>query len=229
MEASPFRILVVDDEAALAEIVRDYLVNAGMEADVMVEGTGVVETLLAGRHDLAVLDLMLPGKDGLTICREVRRTSDLPIVMVTAKVEEIDRLLGLELGADDYLCKPFSPRELVARVKAVLRRTSARPRNDAPPAPSTRLVVDAERWQVMVDGTPLELTRREFQLLKVMVARPGRIFSRAQLLDLAFPDDTDIVDRTIDTHIKNIRRKIAAVTDWDAIRSVYGVGYGYDG
>jgi len=227
----PFRVLVVDDEVALAEVVRDYLVQAGMEVDIRDNGTGVAALILAGHYDLAVLDLMLPGVDGLTVCREVRQASEVPIVITTAKVDEIDRLLGLELGADDYLCKPFSPRELVARVRAVLRRT-ARPAaapDEAGPVAAGRLVVDAERWQALIDGKPLELTRREFQILNVMVARPGRVFPRAQLLDLAFPDDADVVDRTIDTHIKNIRRKIAAVSDKDPIRSVYGVGYSFDG
>lgn len=223
----PFRVLVVDDEVSLGEVVRDYLVQAGMEVDLLDNGSGVTSILLAGHYDLAVLDLMMPGVDGLTICREVRRSSDVPMVITTARVEEIDRLLGLELGADDYLCKPFSPRELVARVRAVLRRTG-RP-VAAEPVAGGRVVVDKERWQALVDGRPLGLTRREFQILEVMAARPGRVFQRAQLLDLAFPDDADVVDRTIDTHIKNIRRKIAAVADWDPVRSVYGVGYSFDG
>lgn len=220
-------ILVVEDEIALAEVLRDYLVAAGMSVDLLAEGTTAVETALAGRHDLLVLDLMLPGMDGLSICRELRRTSDVPIIMTTAKVEEIDRLLGLGLGADDYLCKPYSPRELVARVQAILRRSYGRRMH---PAPTTdRLQIDAERWQALLDGRPLNLTRREFKLLQCLAARPGRVFSRDQLIERAFPDDADVFDRTIDSHIRNIRRKIAALTDTDPIRSVYGVGYAYDG
>jgi two-component system response regulator BaeR len=220
------RILIVEDEPALASILQDYLRQAGMDADVLNDGTDAVATILAAKPDLVVLDIMLPGKDGLTICRELRAVSDVPIILETAKVEEIDRLLGLELGADDYLCKPFSPRELVARVKAILRRVDRQAR----PPEEGGLVLDADQWIATLGGKPLELTRREFQLLSVLTNRPGRVFSRAQLLDLAFPDDTDVFDRTIDSHIKNIRQKIKKRDpDSAAIRSVYGVGYGYDG
>ena len=221
-------ILIVEDEVALAEIVRDYLIAEGMSVDLLAEGTGAVEIAQAQQYDLVILDLMLPGVDGLSICRELRKTSDVPIIMTTAKVEEIDRLLGLELGADDYLCKPYSPRELVARVRAVLRR---RPSGGVvePVHTDTRLAIDADKWQARIDGIELGLTRREFALLQSLVARPGRVFSRDHLLSLAFPDDTEVFDRTVDSHIRNMRRKIAAVSTWDPIRSVYGVGYAYDG
>lgn len=216
------RILIVEDEPGLAQILRDYVVQAGMQAEVLGDGTGAVEHILATRPDLVVLDLMLPGKDGLTICRELRAQSDVPIIMETARVEEIDRLLGLELGADDYLCKPFSPRELVARIRAILRRTGRGEADETAPV----LVMDPESWTATVMGRPLDLTRREFALLHVLYARPGRVFSRAQLLDLAFPDDAEVFDRTIDSHIKNIRKKIAALAPGaELIRSVYGVGY----
>lgn len=221
------RILIVEDEIALSEVVRDYLIADGMKVDILHEGTQAVPTALRGQHDLLVLDLMLPGVDGLTICREVRRTSDVPIIMTTAKVEEIDRLVGLSLGADDYMCKPYSPRELVARVQAILRRT-ARGRDGSQPQTS-RLQTDTERWQATLDGNPLDLTRREFMLVHSLVTRPGRVFSRDELLGLAFPDDTEVFDRTIDSHVRNIRRKIAAVSPEDPIRSVYGVGYAYEG
>ncbi|WP_299567962.1 response regulator [uncultured Sulfitobacter sp.] len=222
------RILIVEDEIALSEVVRDYLLAEGMSIEMLGEGTGAVEMARAGNFDLIILDLMLPGVDGLTICREVRKTSDVPIIMTTAKVEEIDRLLGLELGADDYMCKPYSPRELVARVRAVLRR---RPTGEQAQASvtDTRLVIDGDRWQATLDGNPLDLTRREFALLQSLAARPGRVFSRDQLLSLAFPDDTEVFDRTVDSHIRNMRRKIALVSAWDPIRSVYGVGYAYEG
>lgn len=220
------RILIVEDEPALASVIQDYLRQAGMAADVLHDGTNAVETILTTKPDLVILDIMLPGKDGLAICREVRAASDVPIILETAKVEEIDRLLGLELGADDYLCKPFSPRELVARVKAILRRTD---RAVAPPAEG-RVVLDSDRWTASLDGQPLDLTRREFQLLSVLYNRPGRVFSRAQLLDLAFPEDHDIFDRTIDSHIKNVRQKMRKIDpDREVIRSVYGVGYAFDG
>ncbi|MEH6523010.1 response regulator [Sulfitobacter sp.] len=225
---TPPRILIVEDETALAEVVRDYLSAEGMAVDVLFEGTDAVSTALTGNHDLLILDLMLPGVDGLTICRELRRTSDVPIIMTTAKVEEIDRLLGLGLGADDYLCKPYSPRELVARVQAILRRAAGRA-DHAATAPASRLEIDTERWVARLDGKALNLTRREFMLVHSLAARPGRVFSRDDLLARAFPDDTEVFDRTIDSHIRNIRRKIATISDNDPIRSVYGVGYSYDG
>jgi two-component system response regulator BaeR len=222
------RILIVEDEIALAEVVRDYLIADGMGVDLLSEGTGAVALAHEGQYDLIILDLMLPGVDGLTICRELRQKSDVPIIMTTAKVEEIDRLLGLEMGADDYMCKPYSPRELVARVRAVLRRRPSAVSQDQQ-QPEARLLIDADKWQATLDGTQLGLTRREFALLQALVARPGRVFSRDQLLSLAFPDDTEVFDRTIDSHVRNMRRKIAQVSTWDPIRSVYGVGYAYDG
>lgn len=223
------RILIVEDETTLANILRDYVTTAGMDAHHRAEGTGSAEAALSGGYDLVVLDLMLPGVDGLTICRNIRRESDLPIIMTTAKVEEIDRLLGLELGADDYLCKPYSPRELIARIKAVLRRRPTPPQlGDATEHPHAPLHLDRDAWRATFHGTRLDLTPREFRLLDAMASRPGRVFSRDQLLDLAFPNDADVFDRTIDSHIRNIRRKISAISDDDPIRSVYGVGYAYD-
>ncbi|MEH6673903.1 MAG: response regulator [Sulfitobacter sp.] len=221
-------ILIVEDEIALAEVVRDYLLTEGMSVEMLSTGAGAVELAQAKQYDLIILDLMLPAVDGLTICRDLRKTLDVPIIMTTAKVEEIDRLLGLELGADDYLCKPYSPRELVARVRAVLRR---RPIGKPIESPVTndRLIINGDRWQATLDGSQLDLTRREFSVLQALASRPGRVFSRDQLLSLAFPDDTEVFDRTVDSHIRNIRRKIASVSTWDPIRSVYGVGYAYDG
>ena len=221
-------ILIVEDEIALAEVVRDYLFAEGMSVEMLGEGAGALEMAHTGNYDLIILDLMLPGVDGLTICRELRKTSDVPIIITTAKVEEIDRLLGLELGADDYMCKPYSPRELVARARAVLRRRPAGGNLEKTTA-NARLVIDVDKWQATLDGTQLDLTRREFALLQSLAARPGRVFSRDQLLSLAFPDDTEVFDRTVDSHIRNMRRKIALVSTWDPIRSVYGVGYAYDG
>lgn len=219
-------ILIVEDEESLANVLADYLRQADMAVSVLHEGTGVVETVAETKPDLVVLDLMLPGVDGLTLCRELRARSDVPILMQTAKVEEIDRLLGLELGADDYLCKPYSPRELVARTRAILRRT--RPRF-IETAPDERLHLDREAWTTLLDGTPVNLTRREFQILAVLAAAPGRVYSRAQLLSLVFPDEAEVFDRTIDSHIRNIRAKLRAIdTGFDPIRSVYGVGYAFE-
>ncbi|MGI9401896.1 MAG: response regulator [Rhizobiaceae bacterium] len=224
------RILIVEDEPALAEIIRDYLKQAGMEATILGEGTNAVEFILSTKPDLVVLDVMLPGKDGLTICREVRAQSDIPIILETARVEEIDRLLGLELGADDYICKPWSPREMVARIKNILRRVEKRESGSVEQPDTGDIVLDEECWTASYKGAPVDLTRREFQLLKVLVKRPGRVFSRAQLLEQAFPDDSMVFDRTIDSHIKNIRQKLKlSAGEQEVIRSVYGVGYAYDG
>lgn len=231
MTPSPAHILIIEDEEALAEVVHDYILAAGMAADIQLDGRGAAARALAESHDLIVLDLMLPGVDGLTICRELRAASDVPIIMTTAKVEEIDCLLGLELGADDYVCKPYSPRELVARIKAVLRRRSGPTPVSAfevSEKPPPRLILDCSAWRATLDGHRLELTRREFTLLEILARRPGRVFSRDQLLDLAFPDDSSVFDRTVDSHIRNIRRKIAAVSEQDLIRSVYGVGYAFE-
>lgn len=220
-------ILIVEDELAIANVVKEYLAEAEMGVVLLSSGLNAVTTILNGAFDLVILDLMLPGVDGLTICQEVRKTSKIPIIMVTAKVEEIDRLVGLEMGADDYLCKPFSPRELLARVKAVLRRTSGQ--SVLSHESDKVLIVDAERWVATFDGVNIGLTRLEFILLQILHAKPGRVYSRSQLLDLAYPHDSDVMDRSIDSHIKNIRIKMKRVCEWDPIRSVYGIGYSYDG
>jgi two-component system response regulator BaeR len=165
---------------------------------------------------------MLPGLDGLSLCRALREFSDVPVVMVTARVEEIDRLLGLEAGADDYVCKPFSPRELVARIKAILRRSGRA-------AQPSVVVIDDSTRRIAIHGKPLDLTPSEFALLAVLARRPGQVFSRAQLLDLAFHDSLDVTDRAIDSHIKNVRRKIEAVAPGlEPIHSIYGLGYRFD-
>ena len=217
------RVLIVEDERDLAAIMLDYVRAAGYSASSVADGNAALAQARAGAADLIVLDVMLPGLDGIAVCAAVREFSDLPIIMVTAKVEEIDRLLGLETGADDYLCKPFSPRELVARIKALLRR--------APPPAERRgaVEIDEAARSVRVLGYALELTRTEFDLLAAMAKRPGTIFSRAQLLDLASRDNLDVADRAVDTHIKNLRRKLArAAPDTELIRSIYGLGYRFD-
>ncbi|PLW76871.1 response regulator [Cohaesibacter celericrescens] len=219
-------ILIVEDEVVLADLIKEYLEHSGFAVTMLHEGSHAVETILELSPDLVVLDLMLPGKDGLAIAREVRDQSDVPIIMETAKLEEIDRLLGLELGADDYLCKPFSPRELVARVKAVLRRTKVRSLEQS--LPQHGLTFDEDKWTACLEGHALDLTRREFQLLRILSNHPGRVYSRAQLLDLVFSDNLDMVDRTIDSHIKNIRIKVKAIAPgMDLIRSIYGIGYAF--
>jgi two-component system response regulator BaeR len=213
-------ILIVEDEAELAAITADYVRAAGFEAIVIGDGALALAQVRSTEPDLIVLDLNLPGLDGIEVCRTVRGFSAVPIIMVTARVEEIDRLLGLEVGADDYLCKPFSPRELVARIQAILRRASG-----AKASPQLIEIDEAAR-SVRLRQQALALTPTEFALFAAMARRPGSIFSRAQLLDIARGDNLEATDRAIDSHIKNLRRKIAAaLPDTDLIQSVYGLGY----
>lgn len=216
------RILVVEDEPKLSALLRDYLQAAGHEVDCLADGLAVVPAIRAKAPDLMLLDLMLPGRDGREICQEVRGFSDLPIIMLTARVEEIDRLLGLELGADDYICKPFSPREVVARVKTILRRcTQATAVATAP-----TLHLDESAYRATFNGVVLDLTPVEFRLLNTLAAHPGRVYSRDQLLDHLYADHRVVTDRTVDSHIRNLRRKLEhANPGEDPIRSIYGVGY----
>jgi two-component system alkaline phosphatase synthesis response regulator PhoP len=218
-------VLVVDDEPQIAAIARDYLRLAGF--DVIVEGDGVRALATArGRHpDLVVLDLGLPGLDGMEVARALRKDSDVPIIMLTARVEEDDRLRGLEIGADDYVTKPFSPRELVARVRAVLRRSEGR-HVEGDLLRVADLVIDVSRMTVRRGGEPVDLTPTEFQLLATLARHPGRVFTRAQLLDAARGVDAEAYERAIDSHVKNIRRKLER--DPHAPRyleTVYGIGY----
>jgi len=215
------KILVVEDEPKLANLLRDYLEQAGYEPHCLGDGREVVPWVREQAPDLVLLDLMLPGKDGMEILREIRSFSGIPVLMVTSRVEEIDRLLGLELGADDYICKPFSPREVIARVRAVLRRTGGQP------SPAVHgLSLDKERFRATLHGRDLDLTAIEFQLLHILAQNPGRIFSRSQLMERIYPDQRIVSDRTIDSHVKKLRRKIASAApgeEW--IHSLYGVGY----
>ncbi len=217
-------ILVVEDEPRLAALLKDYLARAGFATHCIGDGRDAVPWVREHAPALVLLDLMLPGKDGMEIAKEIRTFSAVPVIMVTARVEEIDRLLGLELGADDYICKPFSPREVVARVKAVLRRAGGRP------DPAARgLVLDPERFRATLGGCDLSLTAVEFQLLHILASHPGRIFSRGQLMDRIYPDRRVVSDRTIDSHVKKLRRKFAeAGSEEEWIRSVYGAGYKFE-
>jgi two-component system response regulator BaeR len=217
-------ILIAEDEIKIAGILRDYLAMAGYQVSCLHRGDLVVPYVRQKQPSLILLDIMLPGMDGMEVCREVRKFSDVPIIMITARVEEIDRLLGLELGADDYICKPFSPREVVARVKAVLRRVYA------PPSDKTLTVGEIslipETHQVLVAGHELKLTPSEFNLLKTFLTHPNRIFSRLELINTVQGYDYEGYERTIDSHIKNLRKKIAAhLPDKDPISTIYGVGY----
>lgn len=218
------RILIVEDEPKIAELLRDYLVQDGYDAALVERGDAVEEWVRTHGADLVLLDLMLPGKSGLEVCKGLRTFSDASIIMVTARVEEIDRLIGLELGADDYICKPFSPREVVARVRAVLRRAKRR----GLPSESN-LVLDEDGYKASIGGKDLDLTAVEFQLLRVLAARPGRIYSRDRLMDAMYRDERVVSDRTVDSHVKKLRKKISDVLpDREVIHSVYGVGYKYE-
>lgn len=215
------RILVVDDEVKIAEVLRDYLLQQGFDVSCLHRGDEVEAWVRQQRPALVILDLMLPGKNGLDICQSLRRFSSCAIIMLTARVDEIDRLLGLELGADDYICKPFSPREVVARVKAVLRRGQK--------LTETGLVLDDGRWSAELNGRPVALTAVEYSLLKVLFGQPGRIFSREQLMDSMYRDERIVSDRTVDSHIKKLRKKLHEVSpQQELIHSVYGVGYKYE-
>lgn len=217
-------ILIIEDEPKLAALMTDYLRAAHYETEWLADGSNAVQRIREVAPELVLLDLMLPGKDGLEICREVRAFSEVPIIMVTARVEEIDRLLGLELGADDYVCKPFSPRELVARIKTILRRVQR-----GGGVPESALLIDAAGYAATLRGQRLDLTPVEFRLLAALAAAPGRILSRAHLLEQIYDDHRIVTDRTVDTHVKNLRRKMEQVSPGtDMIHSVYGVGYRLD-
>lgn len=218
-------ILIVEDEERLARLLRDYLDAAGYTTHLFTTGRGVIDWVRQHGPGLILLDLMLPEQDGLSLCREIRAFSTVPIIMTTARVEEIDRLLGLELGADDYICKPYSPREVVARVKAVLRRSGATPIG----SPSGRLKIDPDTLRISANGQTIELTAVELALLQTLYSAPGRIFSRDWLMSRIYADHRIVSDRTIDSHVKKLRRKLAIlVPHLELIHSVYGVGYRYE-
>jgi two-component system alkaline phosphatase synthesis response regulator PhoP len=218
-------VLVIDDEREIATIARDYLTRAGHDVTVAADGAAGLDAARTSRPDLVVLDLGLPRLDGLEVARALRRTSDVPIVMLTARVDESDRLRGFDVGADDYITKPFSPRELVARVASVLRR--ARHGAAAPPIFTIAdLTIDLAKMRVMRYGTAIDLTPSEFNLLAALARYPGRVFTRAQLLDAVRGSDVDSYERAIDAHVKNIRRKIEDDPRRPRyVQSVYGIGY----
>jgi len=223
-------LLIVEDEPKLAQLLVDYLSRDDFACHVIADGNAVIAWVQQHAPQFILLDLMLPNKDGISLCREIRTFSNVPIIMVTARIEEIDRLLGLELGADDYICKPFSPREVVARVKSVLRRSVG-----ALPAPEKvnsfaahqhDIVIDADKFIARVCGQELELTPIEFRLLNLLCKSPERVFSRDYLMDNVYVDNRIVSDRTVDSHIKNLRKKINhASAGKILISTVYGVGY----
>lgn len=220
-------VLIVEDETTIAQILGEYLAKSGFRSSHIADGLRVIEAVKKENPDIILLDLMLPGKDGLELCKEIRTFSTVPIVMVSARVEELDRLLGLELGADDYICKPFSPREVVARVKALLRRR----RLDEIPEPTrTGFQVEEAEHRISYHGERLDLTPTEYRLLKLFVSNPGRVYSRAQLLELCYQQEQLIIDRVIDSHIKNLRKKISKFLPdgQEVIHAVYGIGYRFE-
>jgi two-component system, OmpR family, alkaline phosphatase synthesis response regulator PhoP len=220
------KILVVEDETKIARLVRDYLEHAGFEAEVVGDGDTALASARRSRPDLVVLDLGLPGRDGLDVARSLRRTSSVPIVMLTARGDETDRVVGLELGADDYVVKPFSPKELVARVRAVLRRTRAAQAGGPEVLRVADVEVDIPRMRVAVAGRPVELTPTEFQLLRALMREPGRVFTRGQLLDAVHGVAFESYERAIDAHVKNLRKKLEPTPGRPRyLLTVHGVGY----
>jgi two-component system, OmpR family, alkaline phosphatase synthesis response regulator PhoP len=218
-------VLVVEDEPQIAQIVRDYLQHAGFAVVTTADGVEAVTLTRQCRADLVVLDLGLPRLDGLDVAKRLRRDTDIPIIMLTARVEESDRLLGLEVGADDYVTKPFSPRELVARVRAVLRRVE-RAGDQTDILRHADLLIDVLKMSVTRNGVTIDLTPTEFQLLAALARQPGRVFTRAQLLDAVRGSEVDSFERAIDAHIKNIRRKLEADSRSPRyLLTVYGIGY----
>jgi len=219
------KIAIVEDEPKLSALLKDYLIKEDYQVDIYDNGDAALEALLKSPPDLILLDVMLPGTDGMSICKEFRKTSDVPIILMTALVEEVDRLLGLESGADDYVCKPFSLREMVARVKAILRRTQKPRLAEA----NDRVAVDLNSARVTIDGEDCKLTAVELKLLDVLYNKPGQIFNRTQLMNLIYPDGRIVSDRTIDSHVKKLRQKLDSLKAGEPfIHSVYGLGYKFE-
>jgi len=231
---SAAHIVIVEDDAKISALLGDYMEAAGYRATRIMNGAQAVAALRADGADVVLLDLNLPGLDGLEVCRAVRTFSQAPIIMLTARVDEVDRLLGLDAGADDYVCKPFSPREVVARVRAQLRRATVNSMANSAGAPAQQasaplFTVDRECMRILLAGAALSLTPVEFRILAELIDHPDRVYSRQQLLDVAHEDQRDISDRTVDSHIKNIRRKLAVKpVAADSLQSVYGVGYRFE-
>ncbi len=219
-------VLIVEDEKKLADILAEYLNKDRFKTTHFESGKGVVDWVKENQPNIILLDLMLPDVNGKDLCKQIRQFSSIPIIMVTAMIDEIDRLIGLELGADDYVCKPFSPKEVVARVKAVLRRSEADFNHgeifDA-------FEVSDETYSIKLNQNRLDLTPVEFRLLKMFLQSPGRVFNRDQILDNIFEDGRIVLDRTVDTHVKNLRHKLkSAAPEHDYVRSIYGIGYSFE-
>lgn len=222
------KIFIVEDEDKLANVLGKYIEAAGYEAITFNRGDIVVDAVRKHSPSLILLDIMLPKKDGIEVCKELRAFSDIPIIMVTARVEEIDRLLGLELGADDYICKPFSPREVVARVKAILKRTTRSETDQLSAVSSGGLVLDRGIFQASLNGVELDLTPIEFKILAALFGPPSTVLNRDSLMEHMYNDHRAVSDRTVDSHVANLRKKLKLVNpNAEYIQPVYGVGYRY--
>lgn len=223
----PRHILVVDDDPHIREVVTFALEKAGMEADEASDGAEVMNIFDERRHQLIVLDISMPEMDGLDVCREIRKTSDVPILFLSSRDEEIDRIIGLEIGADDYLTKPFSPRELIARIKAILKRTQPKTENNHVNETfrAGELLIEPAKHQASWNGEELSLTATEFSILAGMIRYPEMVYNRDQIMDMAYAHDIHVSDRTIDSHIRHIRQKFASVGCEEVIKTVHGVGY----
>ena len=217
-------VLVVEDDRKISDLLLNYLRASGYEAEAAYDGREALRRIEQQVPDAVILDWMLPGLDGVGVCQAVRRFSDVPILMLTARIDEVDRLLGLDTGADDYVCKPFAPREVIARIRALLRRAQGQVKTSSKP-----WVIDEASFRISWLGQWLPLTRIEFMMFRLLLSRPGRVYSRDQLLASAHDSQRDISDRAIDTHIKNLRKKVQTVDpNCDCIASVYGLGYRFD-
>lgn len=221
------KILIVDDEPAISDTLAYALQAAGFATESCTLGAQALAVLDAGAHDLVVLDVGLPDLSGFDVCRQLRRFSDIPVLFLTARSDEVDRIVGLELGGDDYVPKPFSPREVVSRIRAILRRLHPEPRSPAPPpAAPARFAVDTDGLRIAYHGQWLNLTRYEYLLLALLLERPGRILSRGQIMEAVWQDSGESLERTVDTHIKTLRGKLRAVRgDEDCIQTHRGLGY----
>lgn len=219
-------ILVIEDEQKIARLLEEFLQAEGFQVCLHQDGASASRKALELEPALIILDIMLPGKDGLSVCREIRQSSEVPIIMLTARVDEIDRLLGLELGADDYVCKPFSPREVVARVRTVLRRLDKQSSRDQQAMHYQHISLYLDQFRCLVQQQEVELTPVEFRMLATLMGNPGRVYSREELMQEAYSDYRVVSDRTIDSHIKNLRRKLTVGKSGSGLlRSIYGVGY----
>ncbi len=217
------KILIVEDEPKLAQLLADYLAHDGFESHIIEDGDNVISWVKHYAPDLILMDIMLPKRDGISLCKEIREFSTVPLFLLTARIGETDRLKGLEIGADDYICKPYSAKEVVARIKALFRRQQ----NFSPDLPTVSgFSLDKVKCHAYCEGVLLDLTLSEFRILSTLLDKRGKVYSRANLLDVLHEDERDISDRTVDTHIKNLRQKLQKITGKkDIIQAVYGMGY----